>query len=202
MPNTPLDVLVIESSTEAVRAVLGHVPGGLRAEGVSSTLEAEAILDARPARVVVCADDLPGETGLMFLARTKDRWPHLRRILLAPPQDAELFFLAMGEVTLFDFLTKPDGLPGLAPAVLRAKAQYEAGLRREHSAVATEAAPPPADAPQAVARPISRDAIVLVTGVLAGCLVTLLCITALYFIKSAAGVDIFPFLHFGDLFGK
>jgi DNA-binding NarL/FixJ family response regulator len=201
----PLDVLLIESDPAAAGAVLAALPPKWRCEMLPATEPAEEVLDARTVKVLLCSDDLPGETGLMFLARTKDRWPKLRRILLAPDLDGELFFHAMREVSLFDYLTKPVVPSELMTAVSRARAQFHAAERlapAEHGShvVPTLPVPDPASVPAPAKPAWPRDGALLALGCFIGSVLTLAALALLYLFKTEAGVDLFPLHHLRDIF--
>lgn len=196
--NSCLDVLLVESDPATRDELLACVPAKWSSQWVADPSEAEQILDRDVVKVMVCSDDLPGETGLMFLARTKTRWPKLRRILLAPDLDGELFFHAMKEVSLFDYLTKPVVPSELTTALSRARAQFDAGERLVTST--PDSLPPamPPDTKNSV--PWPREGALVVSAFAAGCAVTLLILAVLYLVKTQAGIDLFPLFHLRDLF--
>lgn len=193
-----LDIIVVETDPDASGRLTGSFPKGTRFEVVLSTAHAEALLQERTAKVLICADDLTEESGLMFLARTADAWPGMQRILLAPALDPELFFHAMKEVRLFHYLNKPvdpaevarvvrrslrdSGAPQVAePAILPAPAMDEgAGTSEEKSGLAGG----------------------FLIGLLASIALAALIIIplTLYLLKSIAGVDFFPDSHLSDWF--
>lgn len=186
------------------------LPRSWRTEGVASAAEAEAVLDAVEVKVLACSDGLEGETGLMFLARTRDVWPRLRRVLFVDQLDPDFFFHAMREVRLFDYLPKPVVPDQFATVAARARTQYDALIRT--SAGNARVPPRPAseaDRPQADAGipggPLvggsgPRDAVIFLTAFLLGAISIILGLLVLYVIKSAAGWDFFPFIHLRDLF--
>lgn len=193
-----LDVLLVESDPATRDELLACIPPKWSSRWVEDPSGAEQILDRDVVKVLLCSDDLPGETGLMFLARTKARWPKLRRILLAPDLDGELFFHAMREVSLFDYLTKPAVPAELTTALARARAQFEAAERLVKT-VPDPLLPtmPPAAKDSA---PWPREGALVVAAFAAGCAITLLALALLYLVKTQAGFDLFPLFHLKDLF--
>lgn len=193
-----LDVLVVESDPATRDDLLACIPAKWSSQWVADPSQAEEILDRDVVKVLLCSDDLPGETGLMFLARTKARWPKLRRVLLAPDLDGELFFHAMREVSLFDYLTKPVVPSELATVMARARTQFDAAERLVKAVPESLlAAPPPAAKDP---DPWPREGALVVSAFAAGCAVTLLILTVLYLVKTQAGIDLFPLFHLRDLF--
>jgi len=193
-----VDVLLVESNSGTRGDLLACLPANWSHQWVESTPAAEQILDQTTVKVLLCSDDIPGETGLMFLARTKERWPKLRRILLAPDLDGELFFHAMREVSLFDYLTKPVIPAELTTAVARARAQFDAA-ERPVKILPTLTVPPLIHEAREPG-PWPREGALVVSAFAAGCAVTLLALTLLYLVKTQAGVDLFPLFHLRDFF--
>jgi DNA-binding NtrC family response regulator len=197
-------ILLLETEEATRAAVLAALPKDRLCQIVSSTAEAEAVLDAREVKVLLCSDNLPDETGLMFLARTRDKWPCLRRILLAPELDGELFFHAMREVSLFDYLAKPIVPSELQAAVVRACAQFDAARRLGHQAghepEILHSAPDPHEEIPPPPKNLPRDGALFVIGYALGALSVIVILAVLYTIKSHFNVDIYPLLHFHNLF--
>ncbi|HPF34245.1 response regulator [bacterium] len=70
--------------------------------------EPQKALDADPDADVVISDYLmPGLDGISFLARYKERRPHVPRILLTGYADKENAIRAINEVGLFQYIEKP-----------------------------------------------------------------------------------------------
>lgn len=192
-----VDVLVLENDPSARELVASALPSHWPCACVSGTAEAEAFLDAHAVKVLVCSDDLPDESGLMFLARTRDRWPKVRRVLLAPSLDGELFFHAMREVSLFDYLSKPVVPAELIAVVARARAQYEANERLAHHTPEEDV---PADLPVITHPAWPKDGALFVLGFAAGAAALAAAFVILYIIKTQAGIDLLPLTHLRDLF--
>ena len=81
-----------------------------------------ALMAARRVAVVVCDHMLPGEAGLDFLVRMRERYPETRRILLTGYINPELFSRSYVVGELSACLLKPVNHAELAVAV-RAAAQ-------------------------------------------------------------------------------
>jgi len=193
-----LDIVVVDADGDSAKRLTGAFPKGTRFEVVRSTADAEALLSGMSAKVLICADDLTEESGLMFLARTADAWPGMQRILLAPALDPELFFHAMKEVRLFHYLSKPVDPAEVARVVRRS-------LRDSGAPLAAEPAIPPARVVAGETEDVAEK-----SGLAGGFLIGLLASIALaalilipltlYLLKSIAGVDFFPDSHLSDWF--
>ena len=196
----PIDVLLLEVDANTCASILSALPAKWVCESVLTPAEAEHLLNTREVKVLLCSDDLPEETGLMFLARTKECWPKLQRILLAADLDGELFFHAMREVSIFDYITKPIVPAELTTAVARARMQYDAAER----IVTTGLEPSLPDLSESTsekpAKSWPREGALVVGGFVAGASFTIALLLLLYLVKSQSGIDLYPMIHFWDLF--
>jgi DNA-binding response OmpR family regulator len=103
----PVSLLILERDEEVLAFISAQLPRDFDLRIASTVEEAEALLDEKQPDLLLCADDLPVETGLMFLARTCQKWPALPRVLMMPDPDGDLFFMALREVPQLSYLSKP-----------------------------------------------------------------------------------------------
>lgn len=196
-----LDVLVIETDAETARRLADAFPRGTRHEVVGSTELAERVLEKTRAKVLICADDLEEESGIMFLARTQDKWIDMQRILIAPALDPELFFYAMKEVKLFHYLNKPVNPSEVARVVSRSLSDFDAPPTNQLPSLPDHLPDRIGPDAGAAGEPERRG--------FAGGLLIGLCLSiaaaalflvplALYLLKSLAGIDFFPDSHLRD----
>jgi DNA-binding NtrC family response regulator len=195
-PEKDVDVLVFEPDPAAAEAIAAALPSRISRVFLNTVEEVEEFLESRQPRLFLCADDLPGETGLMFLARTEERWPGMKRVLMAPDLDGELFFHAMREVKIFSYLSKPVDRGELIRTV------HHAILGRGGEAVGGQDTA--REGPSEMASWLR--ALVLGAAVILGGIVVLAALLfafgALYEAKSLAGIDVFPTWHLADLFRR
>jgi len=196
MDGKTVDILILEPDTAAAEALARALPVRVHHAFVNSIPETEDFMNRSQPRLFLCADDLPGETGLMFLARTEQSWPGMKRVLMAPDLDGELFFHAMREVKIFSYLNKPVDRGEL--------------IRTIHHALrdGNRDSPPPEDekSRDAAAMPPWLRMLLVGAAIFLGSatvIVIFLCLFgALYEAKSLAGIDIFPDWHLSDLFRR
>ena len=193
MAEKAVDILILEPDEAATAAIASALPARISREFSRSIAEAEELLNRAEVRLFLCADDLPGETGLMFLARTEQSWPGTKRVLMAPDLDGELFFHAMREVRIFSYLNKPVERGELIRTVHHAFLDPSGGpeeIREEGGGARSEMSS-------------WLRVLVIGTAVAFGGLVVLAVLLAsfgaLYEAKSLAGIDIFPDWHLADL---
>jgi len=185
-----IDILILTGEPSERRQLAGWLLAGWNVVSVANLREAEAFLEEPGARAFVCSDELPDESGLMFIARTQSRWPHTRRILMATDLDGSLFFHTMHEVDVFSYLRRPFNRGEFIRTMSRAVNEPEA---------------PSVEVSAGQQVPCERVAGwcasvgVTVGLVVASVALVLLLLVVAYLLKSALGVDIFPDWHLGDL---
>ncbi|MEI6349793.1 MAG: response regulator [Verrucomicrobiota bacterium] len=176
-----------------------------------SVLEAEPLLRNRQVEVLICDDNMPGETGLMFMARIHNEFPFTRRILLTGNIDPDVLIYAINEAVLYRFVSKPFNLHELEKLVAdgvaaHAEAKATGLAARENERLKNELGrrSEPAAKPNALHREIGRWGSLLMAGLFVlGTLfaVGVVLILVLYWLKSFLGIDFFEDMHFKDLFG-
>ena len=103
----PVHIVILERDEKTVAFIAAQLPKEYDCRYVATTAAAETLIDARVPDLFLCADDLTDESGLMFLARTRDKWMNLRRILMVPDPDGDLFFTALKEIPGLSYISKP-----------------------------------------------------------------------------------------------
>jgi len=190
-------ILILEPDAAAAAAIASALPARVGSVFLNSLAEVEEFLETSQPQLFLCADDLPGETGLMFLSRTGQRWPGMQRVLMAPDLDGELFFHVMREVKVFSYLNKPVDRGELIRTVHHAVRARRTGAESREDGSRGKTSEHLA--------PALRMILVASAAVLGGTLVLgalIFVFGVLYEVKSAAGIDIFPDWHLTDLFTR
>jgi DNA-binding NtrC family response regulator len=103
----PPCILVLDHeqlATEILETVFGR---RIRIVGAQTVAAAELVLASEQVAVLVCRDDMPNESGLMFLSRHHDAPPWQRCILLCPPLDIELARHLINKTDIFRCVELP-----------------------------------------------------------------------------------------------
>jgi DNA-binding NtrC family response regulator len=90
--------------------------------------EAEALVRQRTFKVVVVDHLMPGETGLNFLVRMKEDFPHMQRVLVTGYMKPEMLVRSVTEAAVFRYLTKPVSMSELIKVLHDAGQAYDASL--------------------------------------------------------------------------
>ncbi|ATQ67071.1 MULTISPECIES: sigma-54-dependent transcriptional regulator [Methylosinus] len=123
---TGATVLIVDDerrSLESLKRVLGVEFQILCAQNAA---EAEAILDGDLVQVVLCDQRMPGETGVEFLTRVRERWPEPVRMIISGYSDAEDIIAGVNEAGVYRYVTKPWDPDRLLETVREAARLYAA----------------------------------------------------------------------------
>jgi two-component system response regulator HupR/HoxA len=129
-------ILVIDDevrSQEALKRVLGD---DFSVVAAGSAEEAEAKLEALRIEVILCDQRMPGESGVDFLKRARERWPDTVRIIISGYTDSEDIIASVNEAGIFQYVTKPWEPETLLDLVREASRLYR--LQSENQAASLE----------------------------------------------------------------
>jgi adenylate cyclase len=79
----------------------------IRVLTASSADDALAVLAREPVRVIVSDQRMPGMPGVKLLARVRERWPDVVRIMLTGYTEIDVAVEAINHGEIFRLLTKP-----------------------------------------------------------------------------------------------
>ena len=102
----------------------------LTAPGATEALELLSGVAALP-KVVVSDYRMPRVDGVEFLAKVRQRWPHVQRVLLTGQADAKAVEQAINEAAVDRFLTKPWEEAQLLAVLRSAARQFDLHLEKE-----------------------------------------------------------------------
>jgi two-component system response regulator HupR/HoxA len=113
-------VLLVDDEPAFLDAMAQGMAGEFEVVTAASAAEAVSRMAMRKYAVVICDHILPGETGLDFLIRMRERHPETRRILLTGYINPELLSRSIAVAGLSACLLKPVRASELAKAVREA----------------------------------------------------------------------------------
>jgi DNA-binding NtrC family response regulator len=82
-----------------------------------SAREADFILRKKAFKVVVADHLMPGGTGMNFLVRAREEYPHMQRVLVTGYMKPEMLLRSVNEAALFRYLLKPVSLTEIVRVV-------------------------------------------------------------------------------------
>jgi DNA-binding NarL/FixJ family response regulator len=113
-------VLIVDDEPQLLETMRLWLETDFSVDVANSAGAAETLMAARRFAVVVCDHLLPGEAGLDFLVRMRERHPDTRRILLTGYINSELFSRSIVVAGLSGCLLKPATRAELLSAVCAA----------------------------------------------------------------------------------
>ena len=113
-------VLLVDDEPALLDAMSQGLAGEFEVVTAASAAEAVSRMALRKYAVVICDHVLPGETGLDFLIRMRERHPETRRILLTGYMNPELISRSIAVAGLSACMLKPVRAAELAKAVREA----------------------------------------------------------------------------------
>jgi DNA-binding NarL/FixJ family response regulator len=113
-------VLLVDDEPAFLDAMAQGMAGEFEVVTAASAAEAVSRMAMRKYAVVICDHILPGEAGLDFLIRMRERHPETRRILLTGYINPELLSRSIAVAGLSACLLKPVRASELAKAVREA----------------------------------------------------------------------------------
>lgn len=197
-------VLVVDDDLQILNMVDVLLRSEFSVHVAASAQAAEAVLERTSVQVVVCDEEMPGESGVAFLIRTRALYPRLKRILLTGHTEPELLLEAINKAGVSSYLVKPVNVLELRSAVRLAVSDYDEASRLRR--VELDSAQQQAGLQNASGdnrRRLSFVGRLLLLGIagVAGMLLTALLLgtivlVLLYFLKSVFGIDLLPGFHF------
>ncbi|MGD8956228.1 MAG: sigma-54 dependent transcriptional regulator [Chromatiaceae bacterium] len=129
-------VLVIDDeprSLETLRRTLEEEFEVLTAE---SAAEAERLLETEWVQAVLCDQRMPGESGVEFLSRVRERWPEVVRFIISGFTDAGDLVEAINKAGIYQYISKPWHPDKLLLELRNAVELFH--LQRQNALLATE----------------------------------------------------------------
>ena len=137
MTGTPRPtVLVVDDeprSCEVIARLLGEEFDVVTAAGAA---EAERVLESAFVQVIFCDQRMPEMSGVAFLARVRERWPEIIRIIVTGYTDPDDMIRAINEAGIYQFIAKPWHPDQLVLAARTGARMFL--LQREHDRLSLE----------------------------------------------------------------
>ena len=90
--------------------------------------EASLLLQQRAFKVVIADHLMPGETGLNFLARVREEFPHMQRVLVTGYMKPDMLLRSVTDAAVFRCLIKPVPMGELIRVIQEAARAHDASL--------------------------------------------------------------------------
>ncbi len=100
-------ILIVDDEPRSLEALERTLFDEFEILTAETTAEAESLLADNWVQVILCDQRMPGESGVEFLARVRERWPDVIRIIISGYTEAEDIIAGLNEAGIYHYITKP-----------------------------------------------------------------------------------------------
>ena len=136
LPGIRPTVLVVDDEALSLDTVTRILDEDFEVRTAANTREAEKILEDDCVQVILSDQRMPEETGIEFLARVRDKWPDIVRIVISGYTDSDDIIEGINKAGIFQYITKPWHPENLLLVVRNACRLFQ--LQRENALLALE----------------------------------------------------------------
>lgn len=129
-------ILVVDDEVLSLETLKRILDEHFEVRTASNTKDAEKILEEDWIQVILSDQRMPDETGVDFLARVRDKWPEVVRMIISGYTDAEDIIEGVNKAGIYQYITKPWHPESLQLTVSNACRLYK--LQRDNELLALE----------------------------------------------------------------
>lgn len=105
--NPHATVLVVDDEVRSIEAIQRVLSDEFEVIGARNAREAEEVLEGEMVQVILCDQRMPGESGVEFLKRVRERWPDTIRIIISGYTDSADIIEGVNNAGIYQYITKP-----------------------------------------------------------------------------------------------
>jgi len=128
LPAGKAAILLVEDEVPLLEVYVAALGTEFEVVPVTSVKEADALLEQREFKVVLADHLMPGETGLSFLIRARQRFPHMQRVLITGYLKPEVLLTSVTEGGVYRCLLKPVSMVELVTVIREAAQAHDASV--------------------------------------------------------------------------
>ena len=121
-------ILLVEDEVPLLEVYVAALGTEFDVVPVTNVREADALLAEKAFKVVLADHLMPGETGLSFLIRAKQRYPHMQRVLVTGYLKPEVLLKSVTEGGVYRCLLKPVSMLELVTVIREAVQAHDASV--------------------------------------------------------------------------
>lgn len=107
MRNTSTTVLVVDDEPRSLEAIQRVLADEFEVICAGNAREAEAVLEGELVQILLCDQRMPGESGVTFLKRARERWPDTIRLIISGYTDSDDIIDGVNKAGIYRYITKP-----------------------------------------------------------------------------------------------
>ncbi len=100
-------VLLVDDEVRSLETMARTLDDEFEVLSAASVADAERLLESQPVQVILCDQRMPDCTGVEFLARVRDRWPQVWRIIISGYTDSGDIIEGINRGGIYQYITKP-----------------------------------------------------------------------------------------------
>jgi two-component system, NtrC family, response regulator HupR/HoxA len=105
--NRSITVLVVDDEPRSLEAIQRVLADEFEVICAGSAREAEAVLEGELVQILLCDQRMPGESGVTFLKRARERWPDTIRLIISGYTDSDDIIDGVNNAGIYRYITKP-----------------------------------------------------------------------------------------------
>ena len=129
-------ILIVDDEVLSLETLTRILDEEFEVRTATNTRDAETILEEDWIQVILSDQRMPEETGIEFLARAREKWPDVVRIVISGYTDADDIIEGINRAGIFQYITKPWHPDNLLLVVRNACRLFQ--LQRENALLALE----------------------------------------------------------------
>jgi two-component system response regulator HupR/HoxA len=129
-------VLVVDDEIRSQEALRRALEEDATVYTCGSALEACGVMEREPVDVILCDQRMPGTSGIEFLRKAREQWPHAVRIVISAYTEIDDIIAGINQAGIWQYLVKPWHPESIALTVRNAAEL--ARLQRENDRLALE----------------------------------------------------------------
>ncbi len=129
-------ILIVDDEPRSLEALERTLYDEFDILTAETAAEAERLLAENWVQVILCDQRMPGESGVAFLTRVRERWPDVIRIIISGYTEADDIIAGLNEAGIYHYITKPWQPEKLILTLKNALAMFE--LQRQNELLAIE----------------------------------------------------------------
>jgi len=128
LPTGKAAILLVEDELPLLEVYVAALGMEFDVVPVANVRDADALMQERSFKVVLADHLMPGESGLSFLIRAKQRFPHMQRVLITGYLKPEVLLSSVTEGGVYRCLLKPVSMVELVTVIREAAQAHEASV--------------------------------------------------------------------------
>ncbi|MCO6184623.1 sigma-54 dependent transcriptional regulator [Rhizobium sp. L1K21] len=102
-----MTVLVVDDEPRSLEAIKRVLTDEFEIICANNAAEAEAVLEGELVQILLCDQRMPGESGVTFLKRARERWPDTIRLIISGYTDSDDIIDSVNNAGIYRYITKP-----------------------------------------------------------------------------------------------